>query len=81
MATYAVVKTGGKQYRVQPGDTIRVESLPHGVGDRVELSDILMVSRDGEVSLGTPNVSGCNGHSRGRGPGQGKEDHRIQVQA
>ena len=58
MSTYAVVKTGGKQYRVQPGDFVRVEYLSHPVGSQVRLEDVLMVSRDGEVSLGTPNVSG-----------------------
>ena len=73
LATYAVVKTGGKQYRVQPGDTIRVESLPHSVGDEVELSDVLMVSRDGEVSLGTPNVSGATVKVEVVGQGRGKK--------
>jgi len=72
LATYAVVKTGGKQYRVQQGDTIRVESLPHSVGDEVEL-DVLMVSRDGEVSLGTPNVSGATVKAEVVGQGRGKK--------
>lgn len=58
MSTYAVVKTGGKQYRVRPGDLVRVEHLPHAVGAQVRLEDVLMVCRDGEVRLGTPNVSG-----------------------
>ena len=60
MATYAIVRTGGKQYRVEPGDTIRVESLPGSAGDTVELSDVLMVSREGEVTLGTPTVDGAS---------------------
>lgn len=56
MATYAIVQTGGKQYRVQEGDTIRVETLPHQDGEKVELSEVLMVSRDGDVSVGQPTV-------------------------
>ena len=56
LSTYAIVQTGGKQYRVQTGDVIRVESLPADEGDVVELSDVLLVSRDGDVTMGTPNV-------------------------
>ncbi len=59
MTTYAIVQTGGKQYQVRPGDTIRVESLPQEAGETVELDDVLMVSKDGEVKLGNPNVSGA----------------------
>jgi large subunit ribosomal protein L21 len=51
---YAVVETGGRQYRVQPGDTVDVERLPGEVGDTVELSSILMVGDGAEVTLGTP---------------------------
>ena len=60
MPTYAIVQTGGKQYRVQEGDTIRVESLPGEAGDMVELDNVLMVSEDGEVTLGAPKVSGAS---------------------
>ena len=59
MVNYAIVQTGGKQYRVQPGDTIRVETLPHAEGDSVELDAVLMVSKDGDVTLGTPTVPGA----------------------
>ena len=59
MATYAIVKTGGKQYRVQTGDTIRVESLPNTVGEPVELNEVLLVSEDGRVTLGSPTVPGA----------------------
>jgi len=51
---YAVVKTGGKEYRVSKGDLIRVEKLEGKIGDAVELKDILMVSEEGEVRFGTP---------------------------
>ncbi len=59
MADYAIVQTGSKQYRVQSGDTIRVETLPGDVGDEVVLDDVLLVSKDGEVSVGAPTVSGA----------------------
>ena len=56
LSDYAIVHTGGKQYRVSTGDTIRVESIPGDIGDTVELTDVLMVSRDGQVTLGAPAV-------------------------
>jgi len=47
---YAVVVTGGKQYRVSPGDRLRVEKLPNAIGEKVELGPVHLVSKDdGEV--------------------------------
>ena len=54
---YAVVKTGGKEYRVSKGDLIRVERLEGKVGDQVELKDVLMVSKEGETQVGTPHLT------------------------
>ena len=51
---YAVVKTGGKEYRVSKGELIRVEKIEGNVGDQVTLKDVLMVSKEGETRLGTP---------------------------
>ena len=51
---YAVLKTGGKEYRVSKGDLIRVEKLEGNVGDQVTLKEVLMVSQEGEVQVGTP---------------------------
>jgi large subunit ribosomal protein L21 len=59
LATYAIVQTGGKQYRVQAGDAVRVESLPTAEGDTVELSEVLLVCRDDEVTVGSPQVAGA----------------------
>ncbi len=56
---YAVVKTGGKQYKVSEGTFFKVEKLPGAVGDKVVFSDILLVSRDGELRLGKPLVDGA----------------------
>jgi large subunit ribosomal protein L21 len=53
---YAVVQTGGKQYRVTPGDYVIVERLPGEHGDRVELNDILLIDNEGKVMVGQPFV-------------------------
>ncbi|MGQ9645745.1 MAG: 50S ribosomal protein L21 [Thermodesulfobacteriota bacterium] len=51
---YAVVKTGGKEYRISKGDIIRVEKIEGKAGDQVSLRDILMVSKEGQIQLGSP---------------------------
>lgn len=56
---YAVLKTGGKQYKVQEGDIIFVEKLDVEVDSTVELSDILAVSKDGELTVGKPFIDGA----------------------
>jgi large subunit ribosomal protein L21 len=56
---YAVIRTGGKQARVAPGDSIRVEKLDGTVGDAVELSEVLLVGDEGEPRIGTPLVEGA----------------------
>ena len=53
---YAIVKTGGKQYRVETGDTIYVERLSAGVGEKVTLDEVLLVGGDGEPRVGEPRV-------------------------
>ena len=59
MTTYAVIQTGGKQYRVQSGDSLKVELLTAEEGATVELDDVRLVSQDGKVSVGTPTVPGA----------------------
>ena len=56
---YAVFKTGGKQYRVKPGDTLDVELLPAEVDSLAEFDEVLAVSQDGSLTVGTPNVPGA----------------------
>jgi large subunit ribosomal protein L21 len=56
---YAVIKTGGKQYRVSPGDTIEVEKLPHEVGESVELDQVLLVVNGSGAKIGQPLVEGA----------------------
>ncbi len=57
--SYAVIRTGGKQYRVSPGDIIRVEKLPGEPGTPVEFAEVLMASNEGAVRLGTPLLDGA----------------------
>jgi large subunit ribosomal protein L21 len=56
---YAVVKTGGKQYRVVAGDKLKVEQIPADVGAEVILDQVLMVGEGESVRLGQPNVAGA----------------------
>ena len=56
---YAIIETGGKQYRVSAGDVIEVERVARGDGDRVEFSRVLLVGGDGSVKTGTPAIEGA----------------------
>ena len=56
---YAIIETGGKQYRVQEGDTLFVEKLEASQGDAVEFDKVLVLSKDGELSVGAPVVNGA----------------------
>jgi large subunit ribosomal protein L21 len=56
---YAIVETGGKQYRVEPGDTIAVEQLPDDAGSSLALGRVLLVGGDGATTVGTPLVEGA----------------------
>ena len=56
---YAIIKTGGKQYKVSEGDLVRVEKLAYEVGDTVDFDQVLLVSNDGELKVGSPLVEGA----------------------
>jgi len=56
---YAVVKTGGKQYRVSAGEKIKVEQIPADVGAEITLDQVLMVGEGESVRIGTPLVAGA----------------------
>jgi large subunit ribosomal protein L21 len=56
---YAVIATGGKQYRVQPGDTLRVEKLDGEPGKTIEFTDVLLVADGDNVRVGAPHVAGA----------------------
>jgi len=69
---YAVVRTGGKQMRVMPGRSVRVEKLPGAVGEPIELDQVLLVGGEGETRVGTPLLEGVKVvgtiTDQGRGP-------------
>ena len=69
---FAVIKTGGKQYRVVPDQTITIERIEGGEGSRVEFGQVLMVGEGSDVSIGTPAVEGARVTAevveQGRGP-------------
>ena len=56
---YAVVRSGGKQFRVTPGQAVRLERLDGAVGDTIQLQDVLLVAGEGESRIGTPQVEGA----------------------
>jgi len=70
-AMYAVVKTGGKQYRITPGEKLKVEQMTADVGAQVVLDQVLMVGEGENVRLGQPTVAGATVNatvvSHGRG--------------
>jgi len=57
--SYAVIRTGGKQYRVEPGTTLRIEKLAGEVGATVEFPDVLLAGDGEAVRIGTPLVEGA----------------------
>jgi len=57
---YAIVRTGGKQYRVEPGDVVRLERVEAEQGSSVTLDDVLLVGGDGEVRVGTPRLENAS---------------------
>ncbi len=70
---YAVIETGGKQYRVSPGQTVEVELLPAEPGASVTLDRVLLVSNDGETQVGAPVVAGAAVVATVIGEGRGKK--------
>ncbi len=70
---YAVIETGGKQYRVSPGDVLRVEKLPVEEGATINLERVLMVADGDKVKIGTPTVKGGSVTATVRGHGRGKK--------
>lgn len=58
--TYAIIETGGKQYRVAVGDRLAIEKLPVDAGTDVTFDRVLMVGGDGPIKIGTPTVDGAS---------------------
>jgi large subunit ribosomal protein L21 len=75
---YAVIKTGGKQYRVARGDTLKVEKLDAGEGDSVEFDQVLMVGEGEDVRIGTPYIDGSRVTATVKGHGRGDKVEIIK---
>lgn len=70
---YAVIETGGKQYKVAEGDTIYVEKLAAPVGEQVVLDRVLLVNKDGNVVVGTPVVANAKVTAKVEEHGKGEK--------
>ncbi|MGO0308635.1 50S ribosomal protein L21 [Endozoicomonas acroporae] len=69
---YAVIRTGGKQYRVTEGEILKVEKLSNAAGESLEINDVLLIANGEELKVGAPVVEGAKVTaeviSHGRGP-------------
>ena len=74
---YAIIKTGGKQYRVTPGDSITVEKLDGNVGDAIAITDVLMINSEKGAIIGAPVVEGASVTGTITGQDKGK---KIRIQ-
>ncbi len=70
---YAIIKTGGKQYKVAEGDVIRVEKLGVAEGEKVVFDEVLLVSNDGELTVGSPTVAKATVEATVTAEGKGKK--------
>jgi large subunit ribosomal protein L21 len=76
---YAVIKTGGKQYRVVPGEKLRVESLDADVGAELSLGNVLVIGDGEAVKVGTPLVSGAEVKAKILSHGRGDKVHIFKL--
>lgn len=75
---YAVIKTGGKQYRVAEGDTLKVEKLDAEEGATVELDNVLLIADGADVKVGKPTVEGAKVSATVKSHGRGKKVEIIK---
>ncbi len=73
MKIYAIIETGGKQYKVTPGQTVDVERLDVAEGETVELDRVLLIADGDKVTVGTPTVDGAKVVAISQGEGKGKK--------
>ncbi len=75
---YAVIKTGGKQYKVAQGDTLKIESLVAEVGTSVSFDEVLMIADGDAVKFGSPKVDGGNVTAEVLNHGRGDKVHILK---
>ncbi|MBL8981561.1 MAG: 50S ribosomal protein L21 [Gemmatimonadetes bacterium] len=73
--TYAIIRTGGKQFRVEPGTTLRIPSLPGDAGASIEFNEVLLGSNGTEAKVGVPTLAGAR--VTGEIVKQGRDDKII----
>jgi large subunit ribosomal protein L21 len=76
---YAVVKTGGKQYRVSAGEKLKVEQIPADIGSEIELDQVLMVADGDAVTMGTPLIAGASVKAKVLAHGRGEKVHIFKM--
>ena len=76
---YAVVKTGGKQYRVSAGEKLKIEQIPAEVGSEMVLDQVLLVADGEAVTMGTPLVAGAQIKARIVSHGRGEKVHIFKM--
>lgn len=75
---YAVIMSGGKQYRVKEGDVLKLESLPEEVGSTISFDKILMVGEGDKLQVGKPYVNGCTVSATIVSKGRHKKIHIVK---
>ena len=76
---YAVIATGGKQYRVAEGDIIKIERLPAEAGSEIEFDKVLMVGAGADVTIGAPYVEGGKVSATVRAHGRGEKIEIVKM--
>ena len=75
---YAVILSGGKQYRVQEGDTLKLETLPVEVGSTIDFDKVLLVGEGDAIKTGKPYLSGCKVSATVVSQGRHKKIHIVK---
>ena len=76
---YAVIKTGGKQYRVSAGEKLKVEQIPADIGAEIVLSEVLLLANGEDLTLGTPLISGAAVTAKVVSHGRGEKVHIYKM--
>ena len=76
---YAVVKTGGKQYRVSAGEKLKVEQIPADIGAEIVLGEVLLVANGEDLTVGTPTVGGAAVTAKVVSHGRGEKVHIYKM--
>jgi large subunit ribosomal protein L21 len=76
---YAVVKTGGKQYRVSAGEKLKVEQIPADIGAEIVLGEVLLLANGEDLTMGTPLVNGAAVTAKVVSHGRGEKVHIYKM--